>query len=127
MAEEMIARFLGKHCPSTRQLAAFVAARREEVLPAAALARILQSIGKDEVEEVDVEVGMKGDGHCKEEGDASRRMTKVFDAGTEDADDVQTKKGKDISDQKETIMRFLAFTNFPEEMRFKMVEKFFEL
>ena len=79
-----------------------------------------------EVEEVDAKVMMRGDGHCKEEGDESKRMTKVYNAGTEDADDILKEKGKDISGQKETIMRFLAFTNFPEEMRDKMVDTFFE-
>ena len=132
MAEEMVARFLGNHCPSTQQLAAFVATRSKELLPAGALARILESIHKHgvgsnyEVEDVDAKVVMRGDGHCKEEGDESKRMTKVYNAGTEDADDVLKEKGMDISGQKETIMKFLAFTNFPEEMRDKMVETFFE-
>jgi len=128
MAEEMVARFLGKHCPCTWQLAAFVATKSKEVLPAGALARILQSIHKDgvdleyEVEEVNVNGSMKGGDHCKEEGEGSKRMT---DAGTED-EDFEKEKGKDISGQKETIMRFLVFTNFPENMRIKMVETFFE-
>ena len=132
MAEKMVAQFLVKHCPSTRKLAAFVATRSKEVLPAGALARILESIHKHgvglecEVEEVDVEVTTSGGVHCKVEGDESKRMTKVYNAGTEDADDVQKEEGKYISDQKETIMRFLEFTNFPEEMRAKMVENFFE-
>ena len=50
----------------------------------------------------------------------------VCTAGTEDADDVLKEKENDISGQKETIMKFLAFTNFPEEMRDKMVDTFFE-
>merc|ERR1719234_1972272 len=64
MAEEMVARFLSKHCPSTRQLAAFVATRSKELLPAGAIARILESIHKHgmglecEVEEVDAKVVM---------------------------------------------------------------------
>ena len=124
MAEEMVARFLGKHCPTTRQLAAFVATKSSEVLPAGALARILHSINRDGVElenkDINVKVAMKGDDHCKEEGEDSRRMT---DAGTEE---FQKEKGKDISGKKETIMSFLAFTNFPENMRIKMVETFFE-
>ena len=65
MAEEMVARFLGKHCPTTRQLAAFVATKSNEVLPAGALARILHSINRDGVELenkdiISVEVAMKG-------------------------------------------------------------------
>ena len=124
MAEEMVARFLGKHCPTTRQLAAFVATKSSEVLPAGALARVLHSINRDGVElgnkDINVKMAMKGDDHCKEEGEDSRRMT---DAGTEE---FQKEKGKDISGQKETIMSFLAFTNFPENMRIKMVETFFE-
>ena len=132
MAEEMVARFLGNHCPSTQQLAAFVATRGKDLLPAGALVRILESIHKHgvgseyEVEEVNVGVMTKGDEHRKEEGDKSKRMTKVDNVGTEDADDVLKEKGMDISGQKETIMKFLAFTNFPEEMRDKMVDTFFE-
>ena len=128
----MVAQFLSKHCPSTRQLAAFVATRSKELLPAGALSRILESIHKHgvglvcEAEEVDVEVVTKGGDYCKVEGEESRSMTKVYSAGTGEADDVQKERGKDISDQKETIMRFLAFTNFPEEMRDKMVDTFFE-
>jgi len=122
MAEEMVARFLGKNCPTTRQLAAFVAARSKELLPAEALARILQSIHEDGVE---IENEVKGDDHCKvEEEDEGKSKTKVNDSGSED---VQKDKGREcISDQKETIMRFLAFTNFPENMRVKMVETFFD-
>ena len=69
MAEEMVTRFLGNCCPSTRQLAAFVATRSKELLPAGALACILESINKHgegleyEVEEVDAKVMMRGDGH----------------------------------------------------------------
>jgi len=132
MAEKMVARFLSKHCPSTRQLATFVATRSKQLLPAGALARILESFHKDgmgleyEVEEVDVELVMKEGDHCKVEGHERKSLTKVYDAGIEDADDVKRERGKNILDQKETIMRFLAFTNFPEEMRDKMVENFFE-
>ena len=132
MAEKMVARFLSKHCPSTRQLATFVATRSKQVLPAGALARILESIHKDgmgleyEVEEVDVEVVVKEGDYCMVEGHESKSLTKVYDAGTEDAVYVEREGGQDILDQKETITRFLAFTNFPEEMRDKMVENFFE-
>ena len=69
MAEEMVARFLGNHCPSTQQLAAFVATRGKDLLPAGALVRILEIIHKHgvgsnyEVEEVDAKVMMRGDGH----------------------------------------------------------------
>ena len=69
MAERLVAQFLGKHCPSTRQLGAFVATRSKELLPAGALARIIESIHKHgvgleyEVEEVDAKVMMRGDGH----------------------------------------------------------------
>ena len=113
MAEEMVARFLGKHCPSTRQLAAFVATKSKEVLPAGALVRILQSIPKDGVEledmveEGNLKVAMKGGDYCKE-GEESRKKA---DAGTKD---FEKEKCKEISGQKETIMRFLVFTNFPE-------------
>ena len=117
MAEEMVARFLGKHCPTTRQLAAFVATRSKE-LPAEVLARILQSIHKD---------GVDIENEVKVEGDESKSKTEVNDAGSEYADGVQKDEGGEgISHQKETIMRFLAFTNFPEQMRLKMVETFFE-
>ena len=127
MAEDLVARFLGKHCPSTRQLAAFIATKIKERLPAGALARILQSIHKggvgleDNVEEVNVNGAPRGGDHCKE-GEESRKM---IDVRTED-EDFEKEKEKDISGQKETIMRFLAFTNFPENMRIKMVETFFE-
>ena len=50
----------------------------------------------------------------------------VCTAGTEDADDILKEKENYISGRKETIMRFLAFTNFPEEMRDKMVQTFIE-
>ena len=97
-------------------------------MPAGALACILESINKHgvgleyEVEEVDAKVMMRGDGHCKEEGDKSKGTTKVYNAGTEDADDVLKEKENYISGQKETIMRLLAFTN----LRDKMVETFLE-
>merc|ERR1719234_2185143 len=67
MAEKMVAQFLVKHCPSTRQLAAFVATRSKELLPTVALSRILENIHKHgvgveyEVEEVDAKVVIKGD------------------------------------------------------------------
>ena len=61
-------------------------------------------------------------GEWKKKGEESRRMT---DVRTED-EDFEKEKEKDISGQKETIMSFLAFTNFPENMRIKMVETFFE-
>jgi len=128
MAEDLVARFLGKHCPSTRQLAAFIATKIKERLPAGALARILQSIHKggvgleDNVEEVNVNGATRGGDHCKEEGEESRRTTHV----RTEHEDFEKEKEKDISGQKETIMRFLTFTNFPENMRIKMVETFFE-
>ena len=82
------------------------------------LARILQSIHKD---------GVDIENEVKVEGDESKSKTEVNDAESEDADDDQKDEGgEEISDQKETIRRFLAFTNFPEQMRLKMVETFFE-
>ena len=87
-------------------------------MPAEVLACILQSIHKD---------GVDIENEVKVERDESKSKTEVNDAGSEDADDVQKDEGGEgISDQKETIMRFLAFTNFPEQMRLKMVETFFE-
>ena len=87
-------------------------------MPAEVLARILQSIHKD---------GVDIENEVKVEGDESKSKTEVNNAGSEDADGVQKDEGGEgIPDQKETIMRFLAFTNFPEQMRLKMVETFFE-
>ena len=86
----MIAKYLGNNCPTTPQLAAFVATRIKEFLPAGVLAR---------------------------------SMAKMVDPGAGDTDLVQ--KGRFL-DEKEVIMRFLAFTKFPEEFRDKMVEAFNE-
>ena len=208
----MIARYLSKHCPSTRQLAAFVS---KELLPASVLACILNCINKHggtEGEGVDVtegedfkkevlktreegsacwalykeelvwcranlvgktqngweveftdyggeraEVGEEdlvdsleqvplgatidssvtsggGNGVDQEvivdyqkegkEANTSKEMIKIYDAGAVDEIDVNQEKRNWA--ERDIIERFLEFTNFPEELRAKMVEAFFE-
>ena len=119
----MVARYLGKHCPSTWQLAAFVS---KEKLPAGVLARMLDDVhkhGESEGKEVDV---TKGEDFQKEvkEATTSIGMIKIYNAEPVDQQDIKQEKG--IQDEKDVIERFLEFTNFPEELRAKMVEAFFE-
>ena len=132
MAEQMIAKYLGNNCPTTPQLAAFVATRIKEFLPAGALDRIMEDIHEhggeleDGVKEVNLEVMKKADQYKEEEVREAREtkgMAKIVDSGAGDTDLVQ--KGRFL-DEKEVIMRFLAFTKFPEEFRDKMVEAFIE-
>jgi len=123
VAEGMVARYLGKHCPSTWQLAAFVS---KEKLPAGVLARMLDDVhkhGESEGKEVDV---TKGEDFQKEvkEATTSIGMIKIYNAEAVDQEDI--KQEKEIQDEKDVIERFLEFTNFPEELRAKMVEAFFE-
>jgi len=210
MAEEMVARYLGKHCSSTRQLAAFMS---KEMLPAVVLARILDCInkhyGESDGEVVDVTkaediqkevlkdreegsicwalykeemiwcrailmektqngweveftdyggeravvgeehlvdslehvslgatIDSNGDGHGgeeevvvdfqKEEKEANKGkgMTKIYNAGAVDGEGIEQEKGN--QDEKDIIERFFEFTNFPQELRAKMAEAFFE-
>ena len=126
MAEGMVARYLGKHRPYTRQLAAFV---RQHMLPADVLARILDGINDGgEAGEKEVDVTKREDFEKEvKEANTSKDVTKICNAG---AGDVQQEKDVklEIGDQyeKNIIKRFLEFTNFPEDLRAKMVEAFFE-
>ena len=122
MAERMVAKYLDKHCPSTRQLAAFVSDR---MLPVDVLARILDGINqKSRGQEVDVIKGEDVEEEEVKEANASKEMNKIYNAGAVDDEDVQQEKGG--QDEKDIIKRFLEFTNFPEELRAEMVEAFFE-
>ena len=122
MAERMLAEYLGKHCPSTRQLAAFVS---EQMLPVDVLARILDDINqKSGGKEVDVIKGEDVEEEEVKEANASKEMNKIYNAVAVDDEDVQQEKGE--QDEKDIIKRFLEFTNFPEELRVKMVEAFLE-
>ena len=132
MAEGIVARYLGKHCPTTWQLAAFVS---RQMLPADVLSRIIGGINKD-VEAGGKEVDVtKGEDFEKVKGAIARKeMTKIYNVGAVDDEDVQqeavaeedAQKEKGVQDQKDIIKRFLEFTNFPEELRNKMVEAFFD-
>jgi len=123
MAEGMVARYVSKHCPSTQQLAAFVS---KEKLPAGVLARILDDIndlGESAGTEVEVTEGEDFQMEVKE-ATTSNGMIKIYNAEAVDQDEI--KQEKEIQDEKDIIERFLEFTNFPEELRAKMVEAFFE-
>ena len=58
------------------------------------------------------------------EATTSIGMIKIYNAEPVDQQDI--KQEKEIQDEKDVIERFLEFTNFPEELRAKMVEAFFE-
>ena len=118
----MVARYLGKHCPSTWQLAAFVS---KEKLPAGVLARILDDIndiGESGGKAVNVTEGEDFQKEVKE-ATTSNGMIKIYNADAVDQEDIEQEK--EIQDEKDIIERFLEFTNFPEELRAKMVEAFF--
>ena len=126
MAEGMVARYLGKQRPYTRQLAAFV---RQHMLPSEVLARILDGIndgGEAGGKEVDVTKREDFEKEVKE-ANTSKDVTKICNAR---AGDVQQEKDVklEIGDQyeKNMIERFLEFTDFPEDLRANMVEAFFE-
>jgi len=126
IAEGMVARYLGKQRPYTRQLAAFV---RQHMLPADVLARILDGINDGgEAGEKEVDVTKREDFEKEvKEANTGKEVTKICNAG---AGDMQQEKDVklEIGDQyeKNIIKRFLEFTNFPEDLRAKMVEAFFE-
>merc|ERR1712130_96856 len=116
----MVAKYLDKYCPSTRQLAAFVS---ERMLPVDVLARFLDGINqKSKGQEVDVVKGEDVEEEEVKESNTSKEINKIYNAGAVDDEDVQQEKGEE--DEKDTIERFLEFTNFPEELRVKMVEAF---
>ena len=118
-----MARYLGRHCPSTWQLAAFVS---KEKLPAGVLARILDGINKHgecEGKEVDLTKGEDCQREVKE-ASTSEGMVKIYDVGAVGEEDILQEE--ENQDEKGIITRFLEFTNFPEELRAEMVEAFFE-
>ena len=105
------------------------------MLPADVLSRIIGGINKD-VEAGGKEVDVtKGEDFEKVKGAIAREeMTKIYNVGAVDDEDVQqeavaeedAQKEKGVQDEKDIIKRFLEFTNFPEELRAKMVEAFFD-
>ena len=118
MAERMVAKYLGKHCPSTRQLAAVVG---KQMLPVDMLPRILDGINQESSGE---QVDVIKEADAEEEVKEAKTSKEVINAGAVGEEDVRQEKGK--QDEKVIIERFLEFTNFPEELRINMVEAFFE-
>jgi len=114
VAEDMLVRYLGTRCPSTRELAAFAASTSKELLSDKMLATILQgihevSIGESVVKEADFRT-------------APSVKKDNFEKVVEDTDPKEEEKvdGRDI------LRRFLVFTEFPEKFMDPMIEMFYE-
>merc|ERR1712013_570111 len=117
VAEEMVVRYLGTSCPTTRELAAFAASTSKELLPDEMLATIIKGIhevSRREVVEKEV-VSRKALSFNKVISEQD-----VVEAGAEEG--VEEEK----VEERVILRRFLEFTKFPEKYRDPMIEKFFE-
>jgi len=114
VAEDMLVRYLGTRCPSTRELAAFAASTSKELLSDKMLATILQGI-----HEVSI-----GESLVKEANSQTAPSVEKdnIDMVVEDTDPKEEEKidGRDI------LRRFLVFTKFPEKLMDSMIEMFYE-
>jgi len=100
VAEEMVIRYLGTSCPTTRELAAFAASTSKELLPDEMLASIIKGI------------------HGVSRGEVVEKD--VVETGAEEEVEEKKVEGREI------LRSFLEFTKFPEKYRDPMIEKFFE-
>jgi len=100
VAEEMVIRYLGTSCPTTRELAAFAASTSKELLPDEMLATIIKGI------------------HGVSRGEVVEKD--VVETGAEEEVEEKKVEGREI------LRSFLEFTKFPEKYRDPMIEKFFE-
>merc|ERR1712013_249055 len=114
VAEDMLVRYLGTRCPSTRELAAFAASTSKELLSDKMLATILQGI-----HEVSI-----GESVVKEADSLTAPSVKKdnFDKVVEDIDSKEEERG----DRRDILRRFLVFTKFPEKFMDPMIEMFYE-
>ena len=136
VAKDMLVRYLGTTCPSTRELAAFAASTSKELLSDKILATILQvhilgtnimsllTNGMIDFFLQGIHEVSRGESVVKEADSQTVLSVKkdIFKKVVEETDAKEEEKvdGKDI------LRRFLVFTKFPEKFLDPMIEKFYE-
>ena len=136
VAKDMLVRYLGTTCPSTRELAAFAASTSKELLSDKILATILQvhilgtnimsllTNGMIDLFLQGIHEVSRGESVVKE-ADSQTVVSVKKDIFRKVVEETDAKKEEKV-DGKDILRRFLVFTKFPEKFLDPMIEKFYE-